>query len=343
MSQSAPRPPDTLTVFPLWAVGGARVALIAPHFPVAGSRLPAVRIGGVDARVVMGATTRLTAIVPAGLPAGPQEVTVEGIDARAELHVGAVVATEIHQVDNPVIDGAGNIYVTNSGPRGQRVPVSVFRIRPDGEREDFLTDVVNATSMAIDARGDLHVSSRFDGVVYRVRADRTVESVASDLGVACGIAFAPDGTLFVGDRGGTIFRVGGARRVVPFVTLPASMAAFHLAMGPDGNLFVTGPTFGTYDHVYRISREGEVTTLSSAFGRPQGLALDAAGDLYVVDAVAGGTGLYRLHEGRPRELVLSAPSLVGVALDPRGGLVVSSNDTAYRLDVPVRPFLAFQN
>jgi len=28
---------------------------------------------------------------------------------------------------------------------------------------------------------------------------------------------------------------------------------------------------------------------------------------------------------------------VGVAFNPTGGLVVTTNDTAYRLDVPIRP------
>jgi hypothetical protein len=33
----------------------------------------------------------------------------------------------------------------------------------------------------------------------------------------------------------------------------------------------------------------------------------------------------------PPELVLAGPGLVGVAFPPGGGLVVCSNDTAYRL------------
>jgi len=304
--------------------------------------MPVVRIGGVEARVVMSAAVRLTVVVPHGLPAGRLPVTVGGIEGWADLHVGAPIATGIHQVDSPAIDATGCVYLTNSGPRGQRVEVSVSRVPPGGVKEDFLTDLVNATSMAFDPHGDLHVSSRHDGAVYRVRADRTLETVASDLGVACGIAFARDGTLFVGDREGTIFRVGPARRVTPFATLPASIAAFHLAMGPEDCLYATAPTFGTYDHVYRIDRDGGVTIVSSAFGRPQGLAVDDLGQVWVVDAVAGGSGLYRLREGRPREMVLSAASLVGVALDPCGGLVISSSDTAYRLDVPVKPYSTFQ-
>jgi sugar lactone lactonase YvrE len=94
----------------------------------------------------------------------------------------------------------------------------------------------------VDPDDRLYVSSRFEGTVYRLAADGSVESFATDLGVACGLAFAPDGTLYVGDRSGTIFRVDRAGRAETFAALPPSVAAFHLALGPDGALYVTGPT-----------------------------------------------------------------------------------------------------
>src|SRR5262249_32835450 len=161
-------------------------------------------------------------------------------------------ATGLHQVDNPVFDRDGNLYVTYSGTRGQQVPVSIFRVRPNGTRETFSSDIVNPTSMAIDARGTLFVSSRFEGIVYRVAADGSASPFATDLGVACGLAFADDadGTLFVGDRSGTIFKVGRDARVSTFASLPASVAAFHLAYGPDRALYVSGPTLSPYDSVY---------------------------------------------------------------------------------------------
>jgi sugar lactone lactonase YvrE len=290
--------------------------------------------------VVFAGSNRIGVIVPEDAPGGRATVTVDGAAGQADLEIGAVVARAIHQVDNPAIASAGTLYVTCSGRRGQQVPVSVVRVGADGVQEPYLSGIVNATSLAFDAHGALHVSSRYDGNVYRVKSDHTFEVAAGELGVACGIAFGSDGTLFVGDRSGTIFRIGEAGRVLPFVTLPPSVVAYHLAIGPDDDLFVAAPTLDSCDRVYRIRRSGDVQVISTEFGRPQGLACDAEGRLYVSEAVAGGAGLYLVRDGHPRELVMAAPVLVGVAFDPRGGLVVASSDTVYRLDVPLRPWAA---
>jgi sugar lactone lactonase YvrE len=188
--------------------------------------------------------------------------------------------------------------------------------------------------MAMDPQGRLYASSRFEGTVYRVLQDGSSEVFATDLGVACGLAFAADGTLFVGDRSGTIFKVDPAGRAKTFASLPASVAAFHLAIGPDGALFVTGPTLAPYDPLYRIDAGGAVTPTDASFGRPQGLAFDPNGTLFVVEALAGSSGLYRVPPRSAPELVLAGPGLVGVAFDPAGILVVSTNETAYRLPRP---------
>ena len=188
--------------------------------------------------------------------------------------------------------------------------------------------------------GLIYISSRFEGHVHRLTADDRVELYATELGVPTGLAFAPDGTLFVGDRSGSILKVSPERQVETYATLPASVAAFHLSYGPDDCLYVTAPTLATHDPVYRITRERLVDVVCNGFGRPQGLAFDASGALYVADALAGGAGLYRIDLSleRPKpDLVLSAPMLVGVAFDPRGGLVLASNDTIWKLDVDLKP------
>jgi len=252
--------------------------------------------------------------------------------------VGQLIATGFHQVDSPVIDRDGNLYLTCSGARGEASKVSLFRVGQDGFREPYVTGITNPTSMALSPDGCLYVSSRFEGMVYKVDPDGTYGVVASDLGVACGLAFSPDGTLYIGDRSGNIFRAGIDSKPKQFATLPASVAAFHLAWGPDDALYVTAPTLASRDTVYRIGETGQVDGICSEFGRPQGLAFDANGDLYVVEALAGMSGVYKVESNGSATSVLSARSLVGLAFDPRGGLVVVSSESAYRLNLSLRPF-----
>lgn len=324
--------PRVTGVHPLWAIEGGRITIEGAAFPVDGPDLPEVRVGETRARVVYASTTSLSVIVPTGLESGRATVRVAGIPGgTAFVDLAGPFATGLHQVDNPVFDRDGNLYLTYSGTRGQQVPVSIFRVRPNGTREPFSSGIVNPTSMAIDPQGRLHVSSRFEGTVYRVADDGSTEPFANDLGVACGLAFSSDGTLFVGDRSGTIFKVDGAGRATTFASLPASVAAFHLAMGPDDALYVTGPTLSSYDSLYRIDRAGIVTAAYGGFGRPQGLSFDRNGTLFVVEALAGASGLYRVGPGAAPELVLAGPALVGVAFDDAGHVVVASNETAYRL------------
>jgi sugar lactone lactonase YvrE len=283
--------------------------------------------------VAFASSRRLVVTVPEDVEGGPTPVKIPGAPGEtAYVSVGAKWATGLHQVDNPVFDAHGNLFVTYSGSRGQEAPVSVFRVTPAGTREPFVSGIVNATSMAIGPDGHLYVSSRFEGAVYRVKDDGSHEQVASDLGVACGLTFDADGCMYVGDRSGTIFRVRDGK-ATPFATLPPSVAAFHLAMSGDGELFVSGPTLGTYDHIHRINRDGDVRTVPTPFGRPQGLAFSPDGALHVIDALAGASGLYRFAsiDAEP-ELVVSGGALVGVAFGPAGELVVASNDTVYRFE-----------
>lgn len=319
------------SVTPPCAITGGRITIHGSDFPV-GARLPEVRVGSDVVRVVFASSTELAALVTT-TESGALPVRVEGTELAAVIHVGAPVATGLHQVDNPVFDAAGDLYVTYSGTRGQQVPVSIFRVTPNGTRESFSSSITNPTSMALGPDGELYVSSRFEGAVYRLARDGSTEVYASDLGIACGLAFAPDGTLYVGDRSGTIFEVSRGGQARTFATLPSSVAAFHLALGPDG-LYVTAPTLSARDVIYRVSFSGESSVYHTGFGRPQGIAFSPAGALYVVEALAGVSGLYRVHAGDAPELVVSGQRLVGLAFAPGGDMMLCSSDTAYRLPAP---------
>lgn len=312
-------------------VEGGRLWLRGEGFPPPESTADLVTIGGLPARLAFASGDRLAVTVPAGLEGGETPVKVAWVPgATLYARVGAQLATGLHQVDNPVFAPDGSIYVTYSGSRGQEASVSIFRIpATGGAREPFVHGLVNPTSMAMGPDGRLYVSSRFEGRVYRVFEDGQYEVMASDLGVACGLAFDAEGSLYVGDRGGTIFRIHPSGRTETFATVPSSVAAFHLAMSPDGALYVSAPTLASYDTVRRISPNGAVETVDIPFGRPQGLAFDATGTLHVVEAMAGNSGVYAIRRGSPPELIVAGAGLVGLAFGRGGQLAVASNESLY--------------
>ena len=324
-------PGTIIGVSPRAACERGRVAVHGRDFDLR-SGSPEVRLGETPVRLASARPSRLTFRVPHDIAGGPTAVHVTGAEGEAPiLELGAIVTRGLHQVDNPAVDAQGRIYVTYSGARGESVPVSIFRIGADGTRDSFVTGLVNPTAMVFGPDNHLYVSSRFEGVVYKVDESGQFEPAVSDVGVACGLAFSPDGTLFVGDRSGTVFRVRSNGQATMIATLPASVAAFHLAMGPDRCLYITAPTLTSRDAVYRVHLDGQVEVVWSGFGRPQGLAFGPDGVLYVVEALAGSSGLYRLPPGRDPELMASGESLVGVAFTPSGDAILASNDTAWRV------------
>jgi sugar lactone lactonase YvrE len=323
--------PHLLAVEPPLACPGGTVSVRGSGLLDSRGDPPTVTVGPEHARIVAASNTRVSFRVPEGAEGGHIPVrmsTVAGDEVR--LHVARSLATGIHQVDGPVFDNRGRLYVTVSGARGQQAPVSIFRVDASGAREPFASGIVNATSMAMGPDGLLYVTSRFEGIVYKVSERGEATPFVTEVGVACGLAFGRDGTLFVGDRSGTLFRVGAGGQATVLATLPPSVAAYHLAVGPDGSIHVSVPTLASCDRVYRVTTEGDVRVLYAGFGRPQGLAFDAAGSLHVVEALAGASGIYRLEDpGRPPVLVASGEGLVGITFDPSGALVVASNDTVY--------------
>jgi sugar lactone lactonase YvrE len=316
------------SISPSGATPGGRVAILGSNFRVGPDQLPDVTIGTEPARTVFASPSEIAVMVTT-TESGPVTVQVDGAVNTGIVQIGAMIATGLHQVDSPVFDASGNLYLTYSGSRGQQVPVSIFRVAPGGTRESFSSSITNPTGMAVSPSGDIFVSSRFEGAIYRLLDDGSAETFATDLGVPCGLAFADDGTLFVGDRSGTIFEVSREGRARTLATLPPSVAAFHLARAGDA-LYITAPTLSAQDVIYRVALDGQVSVHQRGFGRPQGLAVTPGGALYVVEALAGVSGLYRVEPDRAAALVISGPRLVGIAFDPRGGMVVCSADTVYR-------------
>lgn len=306
-----------------------------------------VNFGSIDSRLISASATRVIAPVPPSVLVGGGEirVTLESNGEASKSHsfiIGYKLAENLHPVANPAYDrDSGAIYTTLSGSRGQKVPVSVYKITSDGDSEPFLTDMINPTGLAFDLEGELYVTSRYDGSVYRVTPFKDAEVFARDLGIATGLAFDAEGRMYVGDRSGTIYRVNDIGEATIFATLEPSVSAYHLAFGPDGFLYVTGPSLSSFDSVLRIGQDGEATRFFTGLGRPQGLAFDRSGNLYVAASRKGHRGIVRITPDAEAEMVVAGVAMVGLCFDDRGNMIVATNREIYRLPLGIEGYWPF--
>ena len=333
---SATNKPLIERVTPRAAIPGGEISISGRGFTQNGRGRPQVRFGDQPGSLLLSSPNRLVVRVPEGVSSGAVTVdTGVAVSAPTSVAVGVAIADNLHPVANPAIDSAGNTFTTFSGSRGQKVPVSVFKIDRQQVVRPFLNDLVNPTGLAFDRDGYLYISSRMDGTIYKVSPDGHREIYAEGMGVATGIAFDGDENLYVGDRTGTVFKISRDRQIFVFATIEPSMAAYHLAFGLDGALYLTGPTISSFDHVFRITPAGEVTSFYRGLGRPQGLAFDVEGNLYVAASLAGQRGIVRITPGAKVERVVSGYGIVGLAFTRQQLLIVATNNSLIQLPVGI--------
>ncbi len=325
--------PQILAVSPFAAIPGGEFQIRGKG--LAAAARPHVRFGEVTGPIVIGSDSFIIVRVPDGAPAGAMIVGNDHLTAPWTCGIGIQIADSLHPVANPVIDRLGNIYTTFSGSPGQKTPVSIYKIDVNYRPKALISDLMNATGLALDQEGVLYASSRHEGVVYQISPAGNLAVYVEGMGVATGLAFDPDGNLYVGDRSGTVFKISRQRQIYVFATIEPSIAAYHLAFGPDGYLYVTGPTTSSFDSVYRVSSAGHVETFFRGLGRPQGMAFDAAGNLYVAGSLGGRRGVARLTSDAKAELYHARPATLGLAISPTKALILATNNSIYKVDVGI--------
>ncbi len=334
--------PHIEAVAPNFALPGGEVRIIGKDLRPHELRRPSVRFGEIEGSVLISSDDFLVARVPEEAVSGPVVVSTNGVGASGHvsnahsIEVAVPVADNLHPVTNPALDREGNIYVTFSGSRGQKVPVSIFKIDTNYAVTPFLSDMMNATSIAFDRAGEMYVSSRNDEAVYKVAPNGTMSTYAEGMGVATGIAFDREENLYVGDRSGTIFKIARDRQIFVFATLEPSVSAYHIAFGLDGDMFVTGPSTSSFDCVYKVDPHGTVSVFYRGLGRPQGLALDVAGNIYVAASLAGRRGIVKITPQGEASLEVSGHGLVGLAFAPGKSAILATNSAVHHISCNIQ-------
>jgi len=330
-----------ISIEPSFGIPGGEIVIECADFDTSDPELCTVVFDAAIAPIVALGPRRILAVIPESSPAGVVEIRLQSgltSSAPALFTVAKKLAGDVHPVGNPAFDpDDGSLFVTRSGSRGEELPVTLFRIAVDGEVTEYSGDIANPTGIAFNSDGEMFVSSRLDGIVYRLTPFKDALPFARNLGVATGIAFDGGGQMYVGDRTGTIFEVNGIGEEKQFSQLEPSVSAYHLAFGPDGNLYVAGPTVTSFDCIWRVNKDGETDVFFKGLGRPQGLAFDSNGNLFVAASYRGQRGIVRISaDGQTAKLFVAGVNLVGLAFSGTGEMAVVSIDSVYSLQMPVK-------
>ena len=187
----------------------------------------------------------------------------------------------------------------------------------------------------------LYISSRYDGIVYQVTPNGNMSVYVEGMGVATGIAFDAKQNLYVGDRSGTIFKISPDRQIYVFATLEA----VHRRLPPG----VRPRRLPVRDRSHHLQLRFGLPHLPRrrsgdfyrGLGRPQGMAFDDEGRLYVAASLAAGEAWSASTPRTAAELFLSGPGIVGLAFTPSRAMVVATTNALYRVDVGIKGCLLF--
>jgi sugar lactone lactonase YvrE len=327
-------------IVPEYAIPGGEVSIECEGFRIESGGSHIAYLDGERCRIVAASSRRVLAAIPPADTNGRSSMHLEseGVETSpARVTVGRLLAGDMHIVANPAIDPKDDSLIfTRSGSRGQQLPSTMYRLETDGYLDELPVEIMNPTGIAFSPAGELFVTNRAEGRVCAIERNEETVVYATGLGIATGIAFDSDGVMYVGDRSGTIYRVPEPALPEKFATLEASVAAYHMAFGSDGRLFVTAPGLASYDAVYAIDNAGNVEPYFRGLGRPQGLAFDTEGDLYVAACYRGRHGIVRISKGgESAEMYVAGNNVVGLCFTRNGEMVVATNDSVYSLNVGI--------
>jgi len=329
-----------ISINPPYAIPGGEILIECEGFEINATDVHRVSFDGQSGRLVGASARRVLVSVPEDLDSTEVQVSLENAGEMSEpvsLLVGKRLADDMHIVANPAVDPKDDsIILTRSGSRGQQLPVTLYRLEKDGFLDELAADVLNPTGIAFDKKGTFFVTNRSDGEVCRIERGEEIIPFSTGLGIATGIAFDREGVMYVGDRSGTVFRISDFGNPEAFVTLEPSVSAYHLAFGNDDRLYVTAPGLSSFDAVYAIDKAGFDSKFFRGLGRPQGLAFDRNGNLYVAACLESKRGIVKISpDGEKGEIFVAGNNVVGLCFTRRGEMIVATNEAVYSLPLGI--------
>lgn len=244
---------------------------------------------------------------------------------------GAAAGAEFYSPSGIVVDGQGNVYVSDFGNNVIRkiTPAGVVSTYAGSGRAGYLNGAVtsaylnnsadsvaefnNPQGLAIDAQGVIYVADRGNNIIRKILTTHRVVTMAgtptagyinatselASFNTPTGVAVDGQGNVYVSDQGNSAIRkITSAEVVTTIAGGPSQLALLNypaaIAIDKLGNLYITDESgrilqYTTANVLYILAGSANVSGLVNGagtiaqFSNPQGITIDANGNIYVAD------------------------------------------------------------
>jgi kumamolisin len=230
--------------------------------------------------------------------------TYSGVPGSPGLVNGSAGKSEFKSPAGVAVDGAGNVYVADSGNNAIRM------ITPAG----VVTEPYGSTRGTAGFAEGTGNNATFNNPV--------------------GLTIDPLGNIYVADKGNGVIRKISGGIVTQFVASPITSPS-AITSDSLGNIYVADSALG---QVYQISPFAVFTLVASGLNHPNGVAIDSNGNIYITEGanfdvvevsggaqfvVAGQTGEQGYQDGIPDGALFNAPA--GVCVDDQGNVYITDS------------------
>jgi sugar lactone lactonase YvrE len=350
--------PATTGTAPNFGTNAFSVSSSSGDFQIAGAPVCSNYTTGLDASIECYVSVTFSPTQPGARTASlkattlngsvyPFALTGTGSGPRIAVDGGTAVtlaASRVASAAAVAVDSLGNIYVAD--PTKNQIVVTV----PGGGAQTTVgTGLAAPQGVAVDAAGNVYISDSGNNRIVEVSASTGLQTVlSSNVKSPQGLTLDSNGNLYVADMGNQrILEISpfGELGVAPLLDYAGSQALVSpigVAVDTAGNIFVAdsgnstglikivagGGDFQPSAGSANLTPPATVVNFGSAFTtQPGGVAVDAAGNLYVSDTQSNVVQEIPSSTGPGSEpFALNFPGLqgpTGVALDANGSIYVA--------------------